>query len=405
METMKKHRSNTPYLLMFLALVSACSAGGNEAKPREPVSSAQQWVGLEGEDDKGTVWEENFVACGKWESTDAYGATVVSAETYNFERMNDELAADANLVDEMASRGFAEISSCTSAREMRMARVDIPESSPQDDPNSRAAWPTEPEEAVDKIADGYAWSHWPTVQLFVWYGPGYAYCATGSGLLIGNEEIVSAAHGFLTTGIRSVSVKNWDGTCLHGDCSNGGCAVKPAPTGTAYAQSSYSGTGDWGDDIAVIKTYNPHPSPANTSSTWIRVVAERFPWGGFFWMSGWGVNSHAGTGGGVLRASNAFLDNEGNFTAFTTHAVVTGEGRMCEGDSGGGAISATTYGNGAEAVAAVASGTSGSGSAYCPYPGAVMYHAQTWRHISWLESKIGACTHYAGGYLDYVRCW
>lgn len=366
---------------------------------RENVDSSPQWIELK----RWVDWESGFVACGMWQQK-VGDATITDPELYSFERLNAELAADPALRDKARALGVTTVASCAEARAVNKSRaelrslyaVEVAEDEPPNDS------PPPSGSRVDKIGSGSPFNHPPTVLLTIWSGDNYAFCNHCSGSLIGPNTILTAAHCAVADNSRPMSVKAWDGTCIHGDCSNGGCSVKPAKNARTFLHPSYTGGADPADDIAVVRMFANHPSPSNTSASWIRLSSSPLGPGMRYWMTGWGMNSESGSGFGVLRLSNTAVANETLSLAYLEHETVHGQGTVCHGDSGGPAIS-TEFG--VDLVAGVTAVYYGNND-NCAQSGDRFRHTQAGPKIAWLESKIGACNHFsAAGGWPYVRCW
>jgi hypothetical protein len=382
--------ASTQAAVLSVTFAWSCSAtdGVDGTGEEAAVGASAQW--LEFGDGVGIDWEPGIVACGMWKWELADGPAV-EPELYRYDEMNHELAVTPRLRDRAAASGVTSVHSCADARAIRDLRLQLALQDEIDTLVSGGA------ESVDKIADGIVLSRNYVVQVESWQGPGFGTRKMCSGSLIGNTEVLTAAHCFPSETGRPVSIKLGDGTCIHGSCDSS------QPPNTAYTipHSGYSGTGDWNDDVGVALMFNAHPPPANTSSYWVRIAAERFFAGQSVWLRGYGVVSHQGIGSGTLRRSTQDVEIDGTSEFYMRSNTVTGEGRPCAGDSGGPAES-TDFGT--VVVAGVWSGWT-NGSDYCPFPGDSFWHTQMGAKIAWLESKIGPCLDGHNNGLDYVRCW
>jgi hypothetical protein len=413
-------------------LLAGCGGGGdvNQTETTEKIGESQQWIEL-GEG-AGVELEADFRMCGKWERK-TVGGTETTPEYYSFERLNAQLADDARLRGKVAELGISQVDSCKSARTVSKVRNELGKTAPTDakaatdisdavdGPETGLSESYEQglaeaggEGRVDKIGSSVDIGHKPTVYLGIWFGNGYVNCQTCTGTLISPNEILTSASCAVVDNDRPLSVRYWDGTCLHGVCGATGnaiCNTKPAvKTGRTHFYPGYSGTGDWAENMGVIVMNNNHPAPANTSASWMR-IAKMKVWD--YWIRGWGTNSESGANSGVSRRSVQKVrasEPPDDDRILRTFVMDHGVGTACVGDGGGPALTHDWFSEGA--VVGVFAGFTGTAS--CPRLFDEFFYTATWAKKDWIEEQVGDCAEFVAdpptpgdghGHLPYMRCW
>lgn len=194
-------------------------------------------------------------------------------------------------------------------------------------PDVPAAFPFEEEASTDKILDGAASSE-PGV-VYIARNNGLHYC---SGTLIGANWLLTAAHCFEREGAHYQNQP--DGFTVK--TSNG--TVISSIAHIVFRYPSYNPT-TFAKDLALVWSASGWAAPANTSSSWKRIMGKAVGTGGAIKIYGYGVTTNLGNiGGGVLRRSLLTTTIDSSTTDWIGIRSTQGEGTSCKGDSGGPAL-------------------------------------------------------------------
>jgi hypothetical protein len=125
--------------------------------------------------------------------------------------------------------------------------------------------------------------------------------------------------------------------------------------------------------MALVWAPEWDPPVETGTGSYLRILGRKLATGEKVELFGYGPNAHDGSGSAVHRRSNAIIGVDSSTIGNFGIKTVSGEGRVCIGDSGGPAVATSgPY----PLLAGVASAIQRSGSNKCPSPGQWQYFAQ-----------------------------
>ena len=333
------------------------------------------------------------------------GLTYMVSERYVFSKMAALLETDEEFKQAALSQGLGTVATCGQARRMKTlwrehieARPSLEHDQVAEDPDTRIT-----EELVEKIADGRAYSHRPTVRLVTWKSASSTENVFGcSGVFIADRVILSAAHCFPSDARMRITVRSADG-CVFPKGAD--CNVDPGNNlVTVTRHPLYSGNAF--HDIAVLELPEEPGSPMNDSANWMRIATKNASRGQRYWQTGWGANNHNGDGSNTLRLTNRDIGIDWVGDHHFIYNVVRGEGRGCKGDSGGPMI-ATGLASANVVMGLNVEGDLDRLSDACPSPGEKVRSTALVDNVAWIEGQIGRiCQEFSGNAgFTYKRCW
>lgn len=162
----------------------------------------------------------------------------------------------------------------------------------------------------------------------------------------------------------------------------------------------YSGDGDTGDDVAVIKLFAPDTFGLGAEHK-TRIYTGSMDTIGTMRLYGRGFSDKDGTGSSVLR----FMYFNPSWTGPEHYLEDAGESRVCRGDSGGPTIDWTP--SGFRVVAGLHSNSEKSiTSGDCARWLGKQRSVRLQNKITWIEDMLDVtCTPFNDGGWSYVRCW
>ncbi len=213
--------------------------------------------------------------------------------------------------------------------------------------------------------------------------------------------------------------------CLNEPCRSGG--VTQYSTIYAFWDSSYSGTGDWSSDMAVLTRISQNdfitepadegdPAPRSLgSSDFLRIMRVALPTSGSGWemrIAGYGAAAD-GVSTALPRAGFMQINDWNTHTMESTYQSGSFWSSFCKGDSGG-PVTYTAGIGGRTYVGGVIVGFNDSISGSCPEPGDDVefnrMNSKVWmlNHVrQWVEGK--SCTLFSTDSLpgsgEYYKCW
>ncbi|MCK6544982.1 S1 family peptidase [Myxococcota bacterium] len=308
-------------------------------------------------------------------------------EHYDFAQMSGNLAQDPSLA---AFVGLSGVASCEDARTY-IARIQQFDElvAELDDPGIQPVTPPPIDTAIQGImnADGTNQSQAGVVEI----GGG---C---NGIVINERAILTAAH--CVDQLVAPNKNGWANLNIR--------RYTPAEVAVYSGQvrinvhPDYSGDGDTGDDVAVIKLFAPDTFDLGDEHR-TRIYTGGGDTVGTMRLYGRGPSDEDGNGSSVLRFMYFAPDWWGP-EHFLQHA---GESRTCRGDSGGPTIDWTPN-TGFRVVVGLHSNSEKSiFSGECAMWNGKMRSVRLQNKIAWIEDMIDFdCHDAADGAWSYVRCW
>jgi len=347
--------------------------------------------------------------CAEWSKFDESVGVVYQREWYYFDKMNDVLSGartfDAGTREAISAAGVRSVVDCEDARRFMKAQETYLDGQGESIPDGVA--PPEGDNRTDKVAEGFEFFSPQTVRVRPW--------AAGlcTGVLVGPKALLTAAHCTNELGWTNINVDygiTQPGVCI----SAGGCNYVAGPNATVFDHPDYLGTGDYANDFAIVLNYNglaTWSAPANTSSSWSRIITEHPPLGGAFRVEGYGANHSADPPNWhVGRRSNQLeiISWANNWT--WKMYITSGFGRACDGDSGGPANNFSFLWGGPSLVIGieVASTYPGYDPGYCPgVDGTNQWnrYTQLATKKAFIETTLGDCYDGTSQNISYLRCW
>lgn len=342
----------------------------------------------------------------------ADGLTYVSREVYNFAAMQALRESDPNWDQFAAAKNLPIVQSCADARLYNQWRVEYEEAKPPlladgsgaetsvgptSSPRTRGS---ESEPLIEKVFDSASFAYSPAVLLRFFDSSGSFTC---SGYMIKARRIITAAHCIpgSGSGYFKVTVESSSGCAYPVGAS---CTTPPSTLSFAHINGGWPGGTDTLHDVGAVElTNNPAP-PLDSSSGWLRLAVSATVTNQELWLVGWGSNQQNGSGAEVERISNHDIGIDWAGPHHFLFNAVSGEGRQCDGDSGGPMI-ATDQANFDVVMGHVSNSNVNSGQA-CTCTGCKDRHVQMSDNIGWIEGFYGPCTQFAGfGSFLYKRCF
>ncbi len=349
--------STPPLLLLSLALAAVgCDADDEDAPPTFDVSARGELVACEGGE---------------------YDPVQINAMLADYPELARTLGIDR-------------VDSCEQARSFFAEYIDYVESFP-----SPEADVVDPEAAQFRIksADGANLTTSGVLELF---HPDAGWC---TGVLIHERVALTAAHcvaPLAPQGERNFWQTGYDIRNFNGDDDFTG-------TVRINIHPDYSGAGDVGDDIAVVKLTSGSFgfSDASRHRIYTDFLSELD-----LKMYGRGFSTDEGTGGGILRWM--WYDPDfSNSQYFLTDA--DSDRRACSGDSGG-PVMDNLPGTSWRAVAGLHVNSDKWNWNECARWNGKQRAVRLQHKVRWIDDMIGGndhddCTAYSAGGLSYERCW